>query len=100
MPYAELRDITLYYDDAGAGDPPVLLLHELGGSSESWRQVIPQITPHHRVIAPDKPRCATSARCIAVRVGVAIRRTRISIFTLTARILCCWPATIRRSRAV
>jgi len=57
MPYAELRDITLYYEDAGTGDPPVLLLHELGGSSESWRRVIPLITPHRRVIAPDM-RCA------------------------------------------
>jgi len=57
MPYAELRDISLYYEDAGTGDPPVLLLHELGGSSESWRRVIPLITPHRRVIAPDM-RCA------------------------------------------
>jgi 3-oxoadipate enol-lactonase len=57
MPYVELQDISLYYEDAGVGDPPVLLLHELGGSSESWRRVIPLITPHRRVIAPDM-RCA------------------------------------------
>lgn len=57
MPYVEPRDISLYYEDAGVGDPPVLLLHELGGSSESWRRVIPLITPHRRVIAPDM-RCA------------------------------------------
>ena len=57
MPYIELRKICLYYEDTGAGDPPVLLLHELGGSSESWRRVIPLIAPHRRVIAPDI-RCA------------------------------------------
>ncbi len=57
MPYAELREISLFYEDAGVGDPPVLLLHELGGSSESWRHIIPLITPHRRVIAPDM-RCA------------------------------------------
>ncbi len=53
MPYIELRNISLYYEDVGVGDPPVLLLHELGGSSESWRRVMPLITPHRRVIAPD-----------------------------------------------
>jgi 3-oxoadipate enol-lactonase len=57
MPYIELRNISLYYEDGGVGDPPILLLHELGGSSESWRRVIPLITPHRRVIAPDM-RCA------------------------------------------
>lgn len=57
MPFVELRDITLYYKDAGTGDPPVLLLHELGGSGDSWGQIIPLITPHRRVIAPDM-RCA------------------------------------------
>jgi 3-oxoadipate enol-lactonase len=57
MPYIELRNISLYYEDAGVGDPPVLLLHELGGSSESWRRVIPLISPLRRVIAPDL-RCA------------------------------------------
>lgn len=57
MPYVELDDISLYHEDTGTGDPPVLLLHELGGSSESWRDVIPLIAPHRRVIAPDL-RCA------------------------------------------
>lgn len=57
MPYAELRDVSLFYEDAGVGDPPVLLLHELGGSSESWRHITPLITVCRRVIAPDM-RCA------------------------------------------
>lgn len=57
MPYIELSRISLYYEDVGTGDPPVLLLHELGGSSESWRRVISLIAPHRRVIAPDL-RCA------------------------------------------
>ncbi len=52
MPYIELGNLSLHYKDAGLGDPPVLLLHELGGSSESWRRVIPLITQHRRVIVP------------------------------------------------
>ena len=36
---------------------PVLLLHELGGSSESWRGVIPRLASDRRVIAVDF-RCA------------------------------------------
>ena len=36
---------------------PVLLLHELGGSSASWREVIPLFAPDRRVIAVDF-RCA------------------------------------------
>lgn len=57
MPYVELREISLYYEDAGSGDPPVLLAHELGGGSESGRRVIPLIAPRRWVIAPDM-RCA------------------------------------------
>lgn len=57
MPYIELENISLHYNEAGIGDPPVLLLHELGGSSESWRHVIPLIAPHRRAIALDL-RCA------------------------------------------
>ena len=32
--------IALFYEDAGKGGTPILLLHELGGSSESWARVI------------------------------------------------------------
>ncbi len=57
MPFADTGHIGLHYEDAGSGDTPILLLHELGGSSESWAKVIPLLTPHRRVIAPDF-RCA------------------------------------------
>ncbi len=59
MPYAEANGISLYYEDTGSslgaflGEPPVLLLHELGGSSESWRAVIPVLAARRRVIAMD-----------------------------------------------
>ena len=41
MPYLDTGRVSLFVEDAGSGGVPVLLLHELGGSSESWREVIP-----------------------------------------------------------
>jgi 3-oxoadipate enol-lactonase len=57
MPFVDTGRIGLHYEDAGAGEAPILLLHELGGSSVSWAKVMPLLTPHRRVIAPDF-RCA------------------------------------------
>jgi pimeloyl-ACP methyl ester carboxylesterase len=37
---------------AGEG-PAVLLIHGIGDSSESWRELIPNLARHHTVIAPD-----------------------------------------------
>lgn len=40
--------------DIGSG-PVVLLLHGAGGSGHSFRNLIPLLTPHYRVIVPDLP---------------------------------------------
>lgn len=53
MPYAETGQVSLYYEEAGQGAVPVVLLPELGGTSESWRRVIPLLATSRRVIAPD-----------------------------------------------
>jgi 3-oxoadipate enol-lactonase len=57
MPYIDTGRISLFHEDAGSGGVPVLLLHELGGSSESWRAMIPLLAADRRVIAVDA-RCA------------------------------------------
>jgi pimeloyl-ACP methyl ester carboxylesterase len=57
MPCVDTGRISLFFEDAGSGGIPALLLHELGGSSESWREVIPLLGADRRVIAPDV-RCA------------------------------------------
>jgi 3-oxoadipate enol-lactonase len=57
MPYIDTGRMSLFFEDAGTGGVPVLLLHELGGSSESWREVIPRLAADRRVIAVDL-RCA------------------------------------------
>jgi len=52
-----LKTMTLHgdrvaYRDEGAGEV-VLLIHGMGGSSFSWRTVVPKLSEKYRVIAPD-----------------------------------------------
>jgi hypothetical protein len=35
MPYIDTGRISLFFEDAGSGGVPAMLLHELGGSSDS-----------------------------------------------------------------
>ena len=59
-PYrAEGRVVTLgphrwWLVEAGTG-PVVLLLHGTGGSGHNFRHLVPDLTPHVRVIMPDLP---------------------------------------------
>jgi pimeloyl-ACP methyl ester carboxylesterase len=58
-PEASRRMITLRgnrvaYRDEGAGEV-LVLIHGLGGSSFSWRAVLPKLSKKYRVIAPDLP---------------------------------------------
>ncbi len=53
MPQIDTGAVSLFFKDAGNGGTPVLLLHELGGSSESWRAVISLLAADRRVIAAD-----------------------------------------------
>jgi pimeloyl-ACP methyl ester carboxylesterase len=50
--YVAVGPWRVAYVDAGQG-PPVLLLHGCPFHAYEWRDIIPQLTPHHRVIAPD-----------------------------------------------
>ncbi|MFZ0835242.1 MAG: alpha/beta fold hydrolase, partial [Mycobacterium sp.] len=52
-----LQTMTLHgdrvaYHDEGAGEV-ILLIHGVGGSSHSWRELIPMLSTKYRVIAPD-----------------------------------------------
>ncbi|WP_322488335.1 alpha/beta hydrolase [Chloroflexus sp.] len=59
VPYARriaLRDLELFYYDAGAAKVPILLLiHGLGDEADTWRAIIPPLAQRYRVIAPDLP---------------------------------------------
>ena len=55
--FSNLRTITLHgdrvaYRDEGAGEV-LLLIHGMGGSSSSWREIVPKLAKKYRVIAPD-----------------------------------------------
>jgi pimeloyl-ACP methyl ester carboxylesterase len=49
------------YVDLGEGDPPVLLLHGLGGNWTAWLETLPAVARDHRVIAVDLPGFGASA---------------------------------------
>ncbi|MBA4181358.1 MAG: alpha/beta hydrolase [Anaerolinea sp.] len=65
MPNAPIRDIMTYYEEAGSGDPLILVMG-LGGDLQAWALQVPALSKHFRVItfdnrgagrtsAPDKP---------------------------------------------
>lgn len=47
--------LDVHYKDTGTGDPGIVLLHGFGGSTFSWRDVLPALAPEHRVVAFDRP---------------------------------------------
>lgn len=69
---AEIRDISLFYREAGPADAPaVLLLHGFGASSHMFRDLIPALATRYRVVAPDLPGFGQTT----VKDGVAFRYT-------------------------
>ena len=65
MPVASIRDLNLYYEDAGSGDPLILIMG-LSGDLKGWAMQVPELAKHFRVItidnrgagrtsAPDRP---------------------------------------------
>ena len=53
MPAIDLADVTIHYEDAGAGDPLLLLHGGLGTALLHFRREIPFFAERYRVIAPD-----------------------------------------------
>jgi pimeloyl-ACP methyl ester carboxylesterase len=49
---AFVNGVRLHYVTAGSGDP-LILLHGVPKTSYHWRHVIPLLTPHYTVVAPD-----------------------------------------------
>jgi pimeloyl-ACP methyl ester carboxylesterase len=52
MPTVRTNNITMHYEEAGQGEP-LLLLHGLGSSCDDWELQIPVFAQQYRVIAPD-----------------------------------------------
>lgn len=59
--YARLDEVLMHYVEAGTGFP-LLLVHGWPQSWYEWRHVIPQLSQHYRVIAPDLRGLGDSSR--------------------------------------
>lgn len=54
--YLNVEGVRVFYREAGSPkDPAVLLLHGFGASSHMFRELIPVLSTHYHVIAPDLP---------------------------------------------
>jgi 3-oxoadipate enol-lactonase len=52
MPKLHTRDIDIYYEITGEGEP-LLLIHGLGSSMQGWQMQVPVFSAHYRVITFD-----------------------------------------------
>ena len=54
MPFIDVNGVSLHYELAGAHGPSVVLLHELGGTLNSWDAVAPRLAERRRVLRYDQ----------------------------------------------
>ncbi len=53
MSYIRSKDVTVYYEEHGSGEPLVLLPGLMGSVESQWRRFIPEFAQHFHVVAPD-----------------------------------------------
>jgi 3-oxoadipate enol-lactonase len=53
MNFIEVNGVGLRYELSGQGDRTIVLVHEMGGSLESWDEVAPRLAPARRVLRYD-----------------------------------------------
>jgi pimeloyl-ACP methyl ester carboxylesterase len=68
-----VRGHLVNYRERGEG-PPVMLVHGLGCSAGWWRDIVPGLARHHRVIVPDLPgfELAPGAAPFRLQEGAAV----------------------------
>jgi 3-oxoadipate enol-lactonase len=54
VPFIDANGVSLHYDLAGRSGPAVVLLHELGGTLNSWDAVAPRLAGRRRVLRYDQ----------------------------------------------
>lgn len=52
--FVKAGELTWHVQVAGSG-PILLLLHGTGAATHSWRDLLPMLTPHFTIVAPDLP---------------------------------------------
>jgi 3-oxoadipate enol-lactonase len=53
MDWIEVNNTSLRYELSGSGDKVLVLVHEMGGTLDSWDQVMPMLSPGRRVLRHD-----------------------------------------------
>jgi 3-oxoadipate enol-lactonase len=53
MDWIEVNGTSLRYELSGSGDKTLVLVHEMGGTLDSWDQVLPALVPGRRVLRYD-----------------------------------------------
>ena len=54
MPFTDANGVSIHYNLAGARGPSVVLMHELGGTLNSWDSVAPRLATRCRVLRYDQ----------------------------------------------
>ena len=54
MPWTTANGVSIYYQTAGQSGPVVVLLHEMGGTLDSWDAVAPGLAETYRVVRYDQ----------------------------------------------
>jgi hypothetical protein len=50
MDWIEVNGVSLRYELAGSGANTIMLVHEMGGSLETWDDMLPALTKRWRVL--------------------------------------------------
>jgi len=53
VPIVDSGDASLWWDETGAGDPPLLLIQGLGYTADMWHRVLPALAAKRRVVVFD-----------------------------------------------
>ena len=51
--WADIGDVVLRHQMVGQGAATLLLIHEMGGSLESWNRLLPLLAPQYRIVRLD-----------------------------------------------
>ena len=54
LPWTSANGISIHYELEGRDGPVVVLLHEMGGTLESWDEVAPELAKDYRVVRYDQ----------------------------------------------
>ena len=54
MPFVDADGVSIHYALAGEGPDAVVLLHEMGGTLESWDEIAPSLSQSHKVLRYDQ----------------------------------------------